>query len=60
MSKTRFRVPQFLMAALLALGFSLAPAIATASDKAPPVKQEDEAGGMDGGCGFSPRQAATS
>ncbi len=60
MSKPRFRMPQFLLAALLAVGFGLAPAIAMASGTPAPVKQEDEAVGMDGGCGFSPRHAATS
>lgn len=60
MAKPRFRMPQFLLAALLAVGFGLAPTIATASNSPPPVQQNDEAVGMDGGCGFSPRPAATS
>ncbi|MCC5976518.1 MAG: hypothetical protein JJU21_00510 [Salinarimonas sp.] len=51
---------RFILAALMALGFGLAPAIATASSTPPPIQQNEDAAGMDGGCGFSPRQAATS
>ena len=60
MSKAKVRMPQFLLVALMAVGFGLAPAIATASNSPPPIQQNDEAVGMDGGCGFKARQAATS
>jgi len=60
MSKPRFRMPQFLLAALMAIGFGLAPAIAMASNAPPPIQQNEDAVGMDGGCGFKARQAATS
>lgn len=60
MSQSRSRMPRFLLAALMAIGFGLAPAIATASSPPPPAQQNEDAVGMDEGCGFKMRPAVSS
>lgn len=60
MSQSKFRMPRFLLAALMAVGFGLAPAIATASSPPPPAQQNEDAVGMGEGCGFKMRPAVSS